>query len=417
MSSINISTNSVLLVLLVVETLLKCSRFYKLRSSFTMASLKEDGGAFVQANDVDRTSFASTSYRRHPRKLDAFLERHQETKITTVITQTTCSSSLSPQGQSHSGVIVDETDDMSSTIFPIEAHDTLSQSHRGPDDDFNPEEECHDFSSFDVNRLDVLLQKESNKTIAKVASDPAADSSTEDHLHGKDESTSLGEIDGTMSPDDANLINKWRDLYLSSRDDSEEEVNNTDEQLEFHPVETSSRCSDNDVILGTAVMLPAQEGITNKSNVAANLHSPLTIESSTHTKSTVSHHISTPREASNTSCSFSFNFLAAIFKPETGQKDDESSKENNASPIFSASSSYDSFSSESCYDRDMFAASAGSEDIELNNYYDEGENGRASMQWTFDDSEAGTGRFLTAVDNISVAQGLIKEKCIIVMFM
>jgi hypothetical protein len=38
----------------------------------------------------------------------------------------------------------------------------------------------------------------------------------------------------------------------------------------------------------------------------------------------------------------------------------------------------------------MFAASTASEDIELNNYYDEGEDGRASMQWTFDDSEAGT---------------------------
>ena len=144
------------------------------------------------------------------------------------------------------------------------------------------------------------------------------------------------------------------------------------------------------MILGTGVTLPAQEAITKKGNVTANLHSSLTIESSTHTKSTVSQHISTPREVSSTSCSFSFNFLAAIFKPETDREDDESSKESNASPTFSASSSSESFSSESCYDRDMFAASGASEDTELNNYYDEGENGRASMQWTFDDSEAGT---------------------------
>lgn len=344
-----------------------------------MASVKEVGGAFVQAYDVDRTSFASSSYRRQPRKLDAFLERHQQTKITSTITQTTCSSSLS-QGQS------DETYNMSSTVFPIEAYDTQSQSHCGPG--VNHEEEWHDFSAFDVNRLDVVPKKERHQSTAEVAT---VSSTEQQHFHNKDESTSLGEINGTISPDDADLINQWRDLYLTNRDDSEE-VNSTDAdgQVEFHPVETSSRCSDNDVILGTAVMFPAQEDITNKSNVAANLHSPLTIESSTHTKSTVSHHISTPREASNTSCSFSFNFLAAIFKPETGRKDDESSKENNASPMFSASSSSESFSSESCDDRDMFAASAASEDIELNNYYDEGENGLASMKWTFDDSEAGT---------------------------
>jgi len=348
-----------------------------------MASVKEVGGAFVQANDVDRTSFASSSYRRHPRKLDAFLERHQQTKITTAVTQTTCSSSLSHQGQSHSGSIVDETDDMSSAIFPIEAYDTQSQSHCGPD--VNPEGEWHDFSAFDVNRLDVLPQKERQQT----TSDSETDSSTEQHhSQGKEESTSLCENDDTMSPDDANLINEWRDLYLTSLDGSEE-VNYTDEQVEFHPVETSSRCSDNDAILGT-VTFPAEEAITKRGNVTANLHSPLTIESSTHTKSTVSQHISTPREVPNTSCSFSFNLLAAIFKRETDREDDESSKENNASPIFSASSSSESFSSESCDDRDMFAASTASEDIELNNYYDEGEDGRASMQWTFDDSEAGT---------------------------
>lgn len=284
-----------------------------------MASVTEDGGAFV-ANDVDRTSFTSTSYRRQTRKLDAFLERHQQTKITSAVTQTTCSSSLSHQGQSHSGVIVGETDDMSSTIFPNETYDTQTQSHCGPG--VNHEEEWHDSSASEVNRLDVLPQKERHQTTARVATG----SSTEQHFN------------------------------------------------------------DNDVILGTGVMFSsAQEG-----NVTTNLHSPLTIESSTHTKSTVSKHISTPREASNTSCSFRFNFLSAIFKPETNREDDESSKGNNASPIFSASSSSESFSSESYHDRDMFAASGASEDIELNNYYDEGENGRASMQWTFDDSEAGT---------------------------
>lgn len=355
----------------------------------TSTSVTEVGGAFVQANDVERTSFAS-SYRRQPRKLDAFLERHQQTKVTSAVTQTTCSSSLSHQGRSHSGAIVDdETDDMSSTIFPIEAYDTQSQSHCGLDVN---SEEWHDFSAVNVNRLDVLPQKERQQT----TSDSATDSSTEQqhHFHGKEESTSLCEIDDTMSPDDANLINKWRDLYLSSFDGSEE-VNNTDEQVEFHPVETSSRCSDNDAILGTGVMLSSAQDDITRGNVTTNLHSPLTTASSTHTtthtKSTVSQHISTPREVSNTSCSFSFNFLAAVFKPETEREDDDSSKENNASPIFSASSSSESFSSESCDDRDMFAASAASEDIELNNYYDEGENGLAPMTtWTFDDSEAGT---------------------------
>jgi hypothetical protein len=338
-----------------------------------MASVKEVGGAIVQTNDVDKTSFASSSYRRQPRRLDAFLERHQQTKITSAVTQTTCSSSLSHQGQSHSGVIVDDADDMSSAIFPIESDDTLSQSNCLAN--VKPEEKWHDSSVFE--------ERHQTTEEAEVATDS---SSEQQHFHGKEESTSLGEIDGTMSPD-ANLINEWRDLYLTSRDESEE-VNTADEQVEFPPVETSF-----DVILGTGVTLPAQEAITKKGNVTANLHSSLTIESSTHTNSTgfVSQHISTPREVSKTSCSFSFNFLASIFKRETEREDDdESSKEDNASPIFSASSGSESFSSESYHDRDMFAVPGASEDTELNNYYDEGEDGRASMQWTFDDSEAGT---------------------------